>query len=258
MGNLYQPWLVLVTSTHSVCLGSIPHYWGGGARYKKHKKKMKKLPFSFLATLVALATIGATIALLAGCNQKTPEATPTPASASTPAPADSNTGPDPMKQSQDATPAPNSNADENTMTIFRVVSNDQGRHLEPETITLSTDITDDEAKLGAAIGMMTEGKNAPLPEGTKLRSLKIEGDTATVDLSKEYKSNFKGGDELESITVQAITGTVGEFKGVKQVQFLLEGEKIDSLGGNIAFDIPVPVPQELLKEKESESKHAKN
>jgi germination protein M len=217
---------------------------------------MKKIPFSFLATLVALATIGATIALIAGCNQKTPEVTPTPASASTPAPA-GNTGPDPMKPTQDATPAPKSET-ENTMTIFRVASNDQGRHLEPETITLSADMTDDEAKLGAAIGMMTQGKNAALPEGTKLRSLKIEGDTATVDLSKEYKSNFKGGDELESITVQAITGTVGEFKGVKQVQFLLEGEKIDSLGGNIAFDIPVPVPQELLKEKESEQKHAKN
>jgi germination protein M len=217
---------------------------------------MKKLPFSFLAMLVALAAIGATIALVAGCNQKTPETTPTPTSVSTPAPAEPN-GPDPMKQSQDATPAPKSES-ENTMTIFRVVSNDQGRHLEPETITLSADMTDDEAKLGAAIAMMTQGKNAPLPEGTKLRSLKIEGDTATVDLSKEYKSNFAGGDELESITVQAITGTMGEFKGVKQVQFLLEGAKIDSLGGNIAFDIPVPVPQELLKEKESEEKHAKN
>jgi germination protein M len=221
---------------------------------------MKKIPFSFLISLIALAAMGATVAILGGCENKTPEATASPAPVATPAPNNNAANvPDPMKQSQDATPGPEGNASkENTMTLFRTVSNDQGQHLEPGTITLSTDLTDDEAKLGAAIVMMTQGKNAPLPEGTKLRSLKIDGDTATVDLSREYKDNFKGGDERESITVQAITGTVGELSNVKNVQFLIEGEKIDSLGGNIAFDVVVPVPQELLKEKESEQKHAKN
>jgi germination protein M len=149
-------------------------------------------------------------------------------------------------------------AAENTMTIFRIASDTQGRHLVPETITLSDDLTSDESRLSAAIRMMTQGKNAPLPKGTMLRSLKIKGDTATIDLSHEYKDNFKVGDELESLVVQAITGTLGEFKGVKQVQFLIERKKIDSLGGNIAFDIPVPTPQELIKElaKESESRPA--
>jgi germination protein M len=222
---------------------------------------MKNRHFSSLVTLASIVAICVVIAALVGCNQKTPDANTPPVAPSTPAPAQSdNTGQ--KTASQDATPDPAQEAPktENAMTLFRIVSNDQGRHLEPESIVLSADLTDNEAKLGAAITMMTEGKNAPLPEGTKLRSLKVDGDTATVDLSKEYKENFKGGDELESLVVQAITGTIGELTKAKQVQFLVEGEKIDSLGGNIAFDIPVPVPQELLKEtaKESERKHAKN
>jgi hypothetical protein len=50
----------------------------------------------------------------------------------------------------------------------------------------------------------------------------------------------------------AITGMLGELEGVKKVQFLIEGEIIDSLGGNIAFDIPVPTPQELARAENEE------
>ena len=197
---------------------------------------------------------------LTGCDT-TSKPTETPAPASKTAPVASkgqDSEPDPMSQTnpklkEEETSTPTS--DSNSMTIYHVVSNDQGRHLEPVTMTLSSDLKADdyEARMNAAVTTMAQGKNAPLPNGTRLISLKIDDDTATIDLSKEYKENFTGGDEAESLAVQAITGTLGSISGVKKVQFLIAGEKTDSLGGNIAFDTPVSVPQELLKENQEDA-----
>jgi hypothetical protein len=132
------------------------------------------------------------------------------------------------------------------VTLFHVVSNDEGDHLEPKVMTLSDDAKTREEKFRAAVALMTQGDDAPLPRGTEVKELTFEGDDATVSLSREYKENFPGGDTPEANAVNAILGTLGEM-GAKRVQILVEGEKIDALGGNIGLETPLPVPQELLK-----------
>ena len=64
---------------------------------------------------------------------------------------------------------------------------------------------------------------------------------ATVDLSGEFKANFKGGDSGEAVVLNALISTLGQFDSVKSVQILVDGKKIDSLGGNQALDEPLPV-----------------
>jgi len=70
----------------------------------------------------------------------------------------------------------------------------------------------------------------PIPEGSRLLGLKIEGNLATVDLSREFRDNFAGGSEAEGLTIGAILRTLGQFPTVKRVQLLVEGRPLETLG----------------------------
>ncbi|HEY3298586.1 MAG TPA: GerMN domain-containing protein [Armatimonadota bacterium] len=86
----------------------------------------------------------------------------------------------------------------------------------------------------AILQMLKEGDGAssanPIPRGTKLRHFSIKNGLATVDFSKEFRDNFNGGSEGESLTVDAILRTLGQFPEIKQVQLLVEGQPLDTLG----------------------------
>ncbi len=98
----------------------------------------------------------------------------------------------------------------------------------------------------AAMNALIGGTDSPLPSGTKLLSLKIDNSskTATVDFSKQFQTNFKGGESNEAQAVNSVLQTLGQFPNIHQVQFLVAGHKIDSLGGNVELDQPLPTPQQ--------------
>jgi len=131
---------------------------------------------------------------------------------------------------------------DHTVSVYAVAEDKEGAlKLEPKQVPL----TDDSAKSPAAFALkaLIEDPKSPLPRGTALRSVKIDNGTATVDFSKELKDNFRGGDQAEALIINAVLATLGQFKTVKNVQFLVEGKKIDSLGGTQTLDEPLPVPQ---------------
>lgn len=82
--------------------------------------------------------------------------------------------------------------------------------------------------------MIEQGDDAksanPIPKGTRLLGLKIKHGLATVNLSHEFRDNFTGGSEEEGLTIGAVLRTLGQFKEIKQVQFLVEGKPLDTLG----------------------------
>ena len=92
-----------------------------------------------------------------------------------------------------------------------------------------------------AISGLISAPTSPLPPGTKLRSITISDGLATVDFSRALKDNFRGGDTQEAQTVNAILGTLGQFSTVNKVQILVEGQRVDSLGGLIVISDPLPV-----------------
>jgi len=82
--------------------------------------------------------------------------------------------------------------------------------------------------------LVEQGHNAdlanPIPKGTRLLGVKITDGLAQVNLSREFRENFRGGSMAEALIIDVILQTLGQFSEVKQVRLLLEGKPLDTLG----------------------------
>lgn len=89
-----------------------------------------------------------------------------------------------------------------------------------------------------------------IPDGTRLRRpVSVDGDTVTVDLTREFVDNFSGGSDQEALTLNAIVHTVVRNSGgeVRKARILVEGETAESLGGHFDLTEPVEADSTLLK-----------
>ena len=78
----------------------------------------------------------------------------------------------------------------------------------------------------------------PLPAGTKLLDINIKADgLCIVDLSSQAR--LAGGPVEEQLMVYAIANTAGQFPAVVDVTFMIDGEKVNQLGGYLDLSIPV-------------------
>lgn len=77
-----------------------------------------------------------------------------------------------------------------------------------------------------------------IPTGTKLLSIKKEGETVVVDFSKEFRDNHNGGSTGEGLTIFAIVNSLTEIKDIEKVQFLIEGKVEKEFKGHYEFDKP--------------------
>ncbi len=73
------------------------------------------------------------------------------------------------------------------------------------------------------------GLRSEIPKGTKLRGLTIKRKVATVDLSKRFAAG--GGSLSMQMRAAQVVCTLTQFSGVRSVAFKLDGERIESLGG---------------------------
>jgi spore germination protein GerM len=87
-------------------------------------------------------------------------------------------------------------------------------------------------------GPSSANYQAVFPAGTKLLDINVKPEgLCIVDLSGE--ANKVSGKEQGSLMIQAIADTLGQFPSVKEVSFLINGEKVNTLGGLV--DIAQPV-----------------
>ena len=93
----------------------------------------------------------------------------------------------------------------------------------------------------AALTHLAAMPNSPLPEGTQLRGVTIKDGLATVDLSREFTAHYTGGDSNEPVVVNSILKAMGRFPNVNEVQLLVGGQPIDTLGGVLELSKPLPV-----------------
>ncbi len=68
-----------------------------------------------------------------------------------------------------------------------------------------------------------------VPQGTKLLGVSISNGVATVDLSGDFASG--GGTLSMSLRLAQVVFTLTQFKGVKAVDFRMDGEPLEMLGG---------------------------
>ena len=127
------------------------------------------------------------------------------------------------------------------VTFYQIVDTPEGPSLRRQTKPLLGTVTTEEETLRQALAAMTEGEKAPLPKGTKLLRLKREAKLVVLDLSKELKANFSGGDRAEVLLLNALTATVGQLPEVEKLQIFMEGEAIDTLAGGQSLLEPLTV-----------------
>jgi len=136
------------------------------------------------------------------------------------------------------------------VTIYVLKSTDGEIGLSPEERTVTGNVEPLRAAIERLLATNHEvGTSQGLvPVGTKLLSAKVRGSVAYLDFSSELQNNFTGGSTQEELLVGAIAHTACQFKPIKKVQILIEGKKIDSIGGHIEIIEPVvPDPSLLVK-----------
>lgn len=86
------------------------------------------------------------------------------------------------------------------------------------------------------------GALAPvLPSHTVLLRVSEKQGTALVNFSREFQQGHPGGSASELLTVYAVVDTLAaNFPFIRQVQFLVEGQSIETLKGHVDLSQPIP------------------
>ncbi len=77
------------------------------------------------------------------------------------------------------------------------------------------------------------------PKNAKLNGVTFKDGTAYVDFGSSITKNFVGGSTGEELLVNSVVDTLTEFPEVKRVQFLVEGEEIETLAGHMDLSAPL-------------------
>ncbi len=173
-----------------------------------------------------LALVGLGVWCAAGCGHHAPRVavqTGTPAPAPEAAPAETKPPLIPQK----------------TGIIYTVSrSGGDDNNLVPHTVRLAHS----QSPARDAVEALIHADHSPIPEGTRLRSIKVEGGLATVDLSEEFQSHFHGSETEEAQTVNSVLRTLGQFASIDRVQFLVDGKPIDALS-----QLPLSGPLDVIR-----------
>ena len=102
-----------------------------------------------------------------------------------------------------------------------------GRLLVPVTRTVFSNVDVSTAVLELAKGPKdVSGLERALPEGCGIKGVTMKDGTVTLNFSKEFKETMESSDGGEQ-AVRAILFTCSQFPGVKKVEVLVEGEKLE-------------------------------
>jgi len=95
-------------------------------------------------------------------------------------------------------------------------------------------------------GEVPRGCDRPRPRGTALLGVRAEDGLVIADFSEQLVSGFQGGSDNEGVAVYAIVNTLTSLPGVKRVQLLVEGERVDTIGGHLDTSGPLSHDDELV------------
>lgn len=92
------------------------------------------------------------------------------------------------------------------------------------------------AKLAEAVvrelikGPASVGLEITIPPEARLIGVKLEGDMAVVNFSREFRTKHWGGSTGELMTVMSLADSLTELPGVKRIKIQVEGEQLETLG----------------------------
>lgn len=95
------------------------------------------------------------------------------------------------------------------------------------------------AAVQAVAGPPNDVQAVRFPPGTRIRSVSVDGSTATIDVSKDVEQQA-GGSFGENGEFKALVYTITGVTGVNAVQVLVEGNRLETLpGGHLELDQPL-------------------
>lgn len=111
-------------------------------------------------------------------------------------------------------------------------------------VNRTVEVADDTEKYLAAIQVLMDyPKEKDLtgifPKNAKIKSVTVKDGTAFVDFDSNITKGFSGGSTGEELLVGSVVRTLTEFKEIKQVRFLLDGEEIETLSGHMDLSEPI-------------------
>ncbi|MCF8011292.1 MAG: GerMN domain-containing protein [Clostridiales bacterium] len=95
-------------------------------------------------------------------------------------------------------------------------------------------------------GPESPGVSAVMPAETHLLDINIRDGLCTVDFSGELKKNHPGNAVKERLTVYSIVNSLTQFPTVNKVQILVEGEKKETLAGQVNISSPLERNSSIL------------
>jgi len=137
-----------------------------------------------------------------------------------------------------------------TINLYFIDHSLDGLFAEERTIQV-----EDESRLPARIveealkGPRDEGLMPAIPEGTRLLGIQVEKGRATVNLSGEVRERFNLGAMGEGYVIFSLVNALTELSHIREVQFLVEGEIIESIGGHFLLEEPFTRDESLIKKK---------
>ncbi|MEW6172388.1 MAG: GerMN domain-containing protein [Bacillota bacterium] len=196
------------------------------------KRSNRKLFLSGLA-LAALLTL---TVLIGGCGNK-PDAKPDIGGAG--------------HNAEDRTPDISAEPKETKEKVTLYFGDNQAMYLIPETREVAKGGRTLEEVI---INELIKGPRNPeltrtIPGGTSLISVQVVDGVAYANFSKELQTKHWGGTAGETMTVYSVVNSLAKLEGVKQVQFLLEGKKLETLAGHYDLTGPVAPRWDLVNEK---------
>jgi len=126
----------------------------------------------------------------------------------------------------------------NTQNVTLYFSDDQSMFLKAEVRTIEvkqSQTLENQIVEQLIIGPEESGNYPTIPIETKIRDIKTDSGTCYVDLSNEFVSKHNGGTSAEMMTIYSIVNSLTELENVKNVQFLIEGKKVDYFKGHFDF-----------------------
>jgi hypothetical protein len=219
--------------------------------------KQKRFDSFSRLVIVGLVVLVTAALLFSGCGQQPAQKlndnlNPTPANES-PVPAPEAQVPEATVPNQNQQPDISAKPAQTTTSVTLYFGDQQAEFL----LSQVREITKGNETLESAIiaelikGPQNLGQSRTIPEGTKLLSVSVVNGVAYVNFSKELQTKHWGGSAGETMTVYSVVNTLGTLPGIQKVQFLIEGDKQESIFGHMDTSIPISPDWNLSSKKDS-------
>ena len=184
----------------------------------------------------AAAVMTSLLLLTAGCEETNKPGQPPAPPASTGNPA--------QKQN---TPVPTPPAAPTQTEVKLYFPNEEGDSLGSVKVSVPSEDKYTAAAKELVVGTKEPGLTAIFPKGVKVLGVKVEGNLAIVDFSKELTHKFIGGSTGEQMLVSALVNTMTEFPEIERVLITVEGERIETIAGHLDTSEPFTRPTGLVQ-----------